>query len=129
MSALAERVDDGDGWERLALAVLAVPPDGLAAAIREWVRDFDGPRGVHAELAAVLDHWHTGKRGGEKTARRQTMVAFWTAAGLSIAEIVHELHAMGEAVTARTVSNDREELERVYESIRDSSFQTPCNDL
>lgn len=129
MAALAHMVDDDDGWERLALAVLAVPPDSLAEAIRQWIIDFDGPQGVHAELAAVLADWHTGKRGGERTARRQTMVGFWTAAGLSIAEIVCELHAMGETVTDRTVSNDREELEQVYESIRDGSLQTPCNDL
>ena len=59
------------------------------------------------------------------------MVGFWTAAGLSIAEIVCELHAMGETVTDRTVSNDREELEQVYESIRDGSLRPPamiCSD-
>ena len=64
MAALAHMVDDDDGWERLALAVLAVPPDSLAEAIRQWIIDFDGPQGVHAELAAVLADWHTGKRGG-----------------------------------------------------------------
>ena len=69
MSALAERVDDGDGWKRLALAIQGVQPDGLAAAIREWVRDFDGPQGVHAELAGVLADWHAAKRGGERPPR------------------------------------------------------------
>lgn len=129
MSALAHLVDDDDGWERLSLAVQAVQPDSLAEAIREWIIDFDGPQGVHAELAAVLADWHAGKRGGEKTAQRQTMVAFWTAAGLSIAEIVHELRSVGEVVTERTVSNDREQLEQVYESIREVSFQRLCEDM